>query len=111
MTDSTKRRLQNEAKEVRKEVIRMILKAHASHIASAYSVVELLVYLYDCIIKIDPKKPQDSERDRTLNEVTGVVSAITVVRTTTNRDFETEGKDLVSRLTGKGFRKVKTQII
>jgi len=64
MTDSTKRRLQNEAKEVRKEVIRMILKAHASHIASAYSVVELLVYLYDCIIKIDPKKPQDSERDR-----------------------------------------------
>ena len=54
---------------------------------------------------------QDSERDRTLNEVTGVVSAITVVRTTTNRDFETEGKDLVSRLTGKGFRKVKTQII
>ncbi len=52
---------------------------------------------------------QDPAKDRIRNKVTSVVSAITVVRTTTNPEYSTEGKDLVSRLTGKGFRKVKTQ--
>ena len=44
----------------------MIVAAHASHIASSYSIVEILVYLYEKILKINPKDPNDPNRDRFL---------------------------------------------
>lgn len=56
--------LEKEAREIRKQVLSMIVSAHASHIASAYSIVELLVYLYDSVLKINPRKPSDPDRDR-----------------------------------------------
>lgn len=56
--------LQKEAHEIRKTILSLIVAAHASHIASAYSCVELLVYLYDSILKIDPKNPHNQDRDR-----------------------------------------------
>ena len=56
--------LEATAKEIRKLVITMIVKAHASHIGSSYSVIEIVVYLYEKVLKIDPKKPLDSNRDR-----------------------------------------------
>lgn len=56
--------LQKEAKEVRRQILSMIVAAHASHVASAYSVVELLVYLYYSVLHINPKNPFDSDRDR-----------------------------------------------
>jgi len=58
--------LQKEAKEVRKDVISMIISSHASHIASAYSVVEILVYLYSKVLKVDPQNPNLEDRDRFL---------------------------------------------
>jgi len=58
--------LQSEAKEIRRIVLSMILSAHASHIAPAYSIVELLVYLYEHVLHINPKKPFDMDRDRFL---------------------------------------------
>lgn len=57
-------KLSSEAKEVRKIVLNMILSAHASHIASAYSCVEILTYLYSETLHINPKEPHDPDRDR-----------------------------------------------
>ncbi len=42
----------------------MIVSAHSSHIGSSYSIVEILVYLYEKVLKINPKKPLDPDRDR-----------------------------------------------
>jgi len=53
-----------EAKEIRKQIFSIIVSANASHIASSYSIVEILVYLYERVLKIDPKKPTDFNRDR-----------------------------------------------
>ena len=53
-----------EAKEIRQKVLSMIVSAHASHIASSYSAVDLLVYLYEKILNIDPHKPLSLDRDR-----------------------------------------------
>ena len=57
-------KLEKQAKSVRRDTLRMILSAHASHVASSYSIVELLVYLYDKVLKISPKNPNDPNRDR-----------------------------------------------
>lgn len=56
--------LEEKAKKIRSVVISMIVTAHASHIGSSYSVVELIVYLYEHVLRIDPKKPNDPDRDR-----------------------------------------------
>jgi transketolase len=64
MTKKDNLELEKVAHEVRKLTISMIVKAHASHIASSYSIVEMLVYLYEKVLIINPKKPTDPERDR-----------------------------------------------
>lgn len=58
--------LQKEAKDIRRTVLQMIVSATASHIAPSYSIVELLVYLYEHVLNINPKKPLDQNRDRFL---------------------------------------------
>ena len=55
--------LKSVSKEIRKQVLKMIVKAEASHIAPTYSIIELLVYLYEKVLRINPKKPHDSNRD------------------------------------------------
>jgi transketolase len=57
-------RLQEVARIIRKNVLSVICMAHASHIGSAYSVVELLVYLYEKVLRIQPNNPRASNRDR-----------------------------------------------
>lgn len=56
--------LEKESKEIRRQVLSMIIKAHASHIASSYSIIELMVYLYEKVLRVNPKKPLDANRDR-----------------------------------------------
>lgn len=56
--------LTQEAMDIRRTVLSMIISAHASHIASSYSIIELLVYLYEKILDINPQKPLDPNRDR-----------------------------------------------
>ncbi len=53
-----------EAKELRKTILTMITGSHASHIASSYSIIEILVYLYEKVLKIDPHNPNKPDRDR-----------------------------------------------
>jgi len=58
------KKLELEARHLRRVVLSMIIKAHASHIASSYSIIEILVYLYEKVLRIDPSKPTASNRDR-----------------------------------------------
>lgn len=69
-----------EAKNIRKDVLKMIVSAHASHIASSYSIVELLVYLYEKTLRINPRKPRDPNRDRfVLSKGWGVSTLYTIL--------------------------------
>lgn len=52
------------AKRLRWEIIDMITKAKGSHIGPSLSLVELLLVLYEKILRIDPRHPLDPGRDR-----------------------------------------------
>jgi len=56
--------LERKAREIRNIILEMIVSAKASHIASSYSIVEILVYLYDKFLNINPENPLDPDRDR-----------------------------------------------
>lgn len=71
--------LQEVARTVRKNVLSVICQAHASHIGSAYSVVELLVYLYEKVLRIQPKNPRAANRDRFILSKGWGVSALYAV--------------------------------
>lgn len=63
-TERQKTLFEDQAKEIRRMVLRVIFKARASHLASAFSAVEILLYLYDYVLKINPRKPLEENRDR-----------------------------------------------
>lgn len=52
------------ARRVRIDAVRMVHEHHASHIASALSVVDILAVLYHDIMHINPHNPNMPERDR-----------------------------------------------
>lgn len=52
------------ARRVRIDAVRMVHEHHASHIASALSVVDILAVLYHDIMHIDPRDPLMEDRDR-----------------------------------------------
>lgn len=56
--------LQDIAKEVRSDVIKMILKAGAGHPAGSLGMVDVFVALYYGVLHHDPKKPDWDDRDR-----------------------------------------------
>lgn len=64
LTDKEIIHLTKLSRETRRQILKMIVKANASHIAPSYSIVELLVYLYEKVLKINPKKPDDPDRDK-----------------------------------------------
>jgi transketolase len=64
MTPQKKKNLEKRAKALRRQVIAMIANAKASHLASAYSALDIITYLYDSVLNIDPKKPTAPSRDR-----------------------------------------------
>jgi|SRR3989344_6650643 len=56
--------LELKATEFRKEILEMIVNAKGTHIASAFSIVDILVYLYYKVLKINPQYPKDEKRDK-----------------------------------------------
>lgn len=56
--------LEQLAKRLRRQVITMVYRAKASHLASAFSVLDILLYLYVAVLRIDPRKPSAPGRDR-----------------------------------------------
>lgn len=52
------------AKNIRKNILKMVTVSKSSHIGSALSIVEILVVLYFRILNIDPQFPGKEDRDR-----------------------------------------------
>ncbi len=57
-------KLQLKATQFRKEILEMIVNAKGTHIASAFSIVDILVYLYEKVLNTNPKNPNDGKRDK-----------------------------------------------
>jgi len=68
--------LKKKAKALRRTVFTMIVSGTSSHIGSSYSIIELLVYLYEKVLKIDPRKPYDPDRDRFILSKGWAISAL-----------------------------------
>ena len=56
--------LELKATELRKRVLEMIVTARGTHIASAFSIVDLVLFLYKNILQINPKNPDSEKRDK-----------------------------------------------
>lgn len=50
--------------QMRKQILEMIVAASGTHIASAFSIVDLVLFLYSKVLSIDPKNPTDIKRDK-----------------------------------------------
>jgi len=57
-------RLAERARHLRLEIMAMIAAARRGHIASAFSIVEILAILYDDILRLRPEQPDWPDRDR-----------------------------------------------
>lgn len=58
--------LRKRAGQIRLSILEMIVASGSSHIAAAFSVVDILTVLYFDILNINPKKPKWEDRDRFL---------------------------------------------
>lgn len=56
--------LENKARELRKVIFKTICKGGGGHIPASLSIVEILTVLYHNVLKVDPEKPKDPQRDR-----------------------------------------------
>lgn len=64
MDNETKRGLKNICREVRRDVVNMVYTAGSGHLGGSLSAVELLVVLYFLYMKVDPKNPKWTYRDK-----------------------------------------------
>ncbi len=56
--------LDSRARQLRRQVVRMLQKARRGHVGSAFSVIDILRVLYDGILRYDARNPRWPERDR-----------------------------------------------
>lgn len=56
--------LELKATQMRKQILEMIVAARGTHIASAFSIVDLALFLYGKVLNINPKKPTEAKRDK-----------------------------------------------
>lgn len=52
------------ANRIRRRAIKMIHRAKTSHVGSVFSAVDVLAYLYENVLQVDPDRPDWRERDR-----------------------------------------------
>lgn len=52
------------ARAIRREALRMVYRANASHIGGALSAADILAVLYSGILRVDPARPHRPDRDR-----------------------------------------------
>jgi transketolase len=52
------------ARTIRADALRMVHRAKASHIGTCLSMADILACLYTSVLRIDPARPDDPERDR-----------------------------------------------
>ena len=63
-SDRNREALREVARSIRLATLRAVSAANSSHIGSAFSCVELLTALYFRTLKVDPRHPDEPERDR-----------------------------------------------
>tara|TARA_B100001248_G_scaffold260540_1_gene249062 strand:+ start:79426 stop:80241 length:816 start_codon:yes stop_codon:yes gene_type:complete len=61
---STNRLLEEFTAQVRAKVVSLSHDARTPHLGSSLSCVDIIVALYDSILNVDPKNPEDPNRDR-----------------------------------------------
>lgn len=71
--------LKETARDLRRKVLQMIYAAKTSHIGSAFSIIEILLYLYEEVLRINPANPLDPLRDRLVLSKGWAASALYVV--------------------------------
>jgi len=49
--------------ELRRKIVDMVYRAGEGHIPSAFSIIDIIAYLYDDVIRFDPSNPSWDERD------------------------------------------------
>ena len=64
LTEQKLTELKHHANEVRKGIIRGVHAAKSGHPGGSLSATELFTYLYMQEMNVDPKNPQDPDRDR-----------------------------------------------
>lgn len=57
-------KLENQANQLRQDILKMIYKAGKGHPGGAFSATEIVTALYFYVMKIEPAKPKWPERDR-----------------------------------------------
>ena len=57
-------KLENQANQLRQDILKMIYKAGKGHPGGAFSATEIVTTLYFSVMKIEPAKPKWPERDR-----------------------------------------------
>ncbi|MAF80295.1 transketolase [bacterium] len=72
-------KLSTRAKSVRRKIIELVYQAKASHVGCSLSVTDILVALYFEVMNIDPKNPNDSDRDRMILSKGHSISALYAV--------------------------------
>lgn len=73
------RELQIKAVQLRKRLLQLIYNAGAGHTGGDLSCMEILVTLYNAILRIDPANPRDPTRDRYVQSKGHAVEALYVV--------------------------------
>ena len=56
--------LDQRSRELRVQIIETLLAGNRGHLCSAFSLVEIIRVLYDCVLRIDPGTCKDTDRDR-----------------------------------------------
>lgn len=56
--------LETFAQRIRIESLGMIQRAHSSHVGSVFSAADILAVLYGSVLRVDPSRPDDPQRDR-----------------------------------------------
>ena len=77
--DKDGRALSGLAARVRADVVGMSQQAGTAHLASSLSCVDLLVAAYGAVLRIDPRRPVDPDRDRLILSKGHAVSALYAV--------------------------------
>lgn len=85
------------AVRIRKNVLKMVCKAKASHVASALSVVDILAVLYGEVLRFDPQNQYYAKRDRFIlskgHACAAVYATLAEVGCISNEQLDTYGDD------------------
>ena len=64
MNTAKKKSLCKLAAHVRMDILTEVYSANSGHPGGSLSIADVLAYLYKCVLRVDPKNPDDPDRDR-----------------------------------------------